>query len=214
MENKYQVKIDDSVMPELYTFDQLINEGLLDEVDEKIKVRLNGEDVWQTARNYPFASREANTGQQLHSTRKSQDASPSSNSVPNAIQLDTSSAPHRGYERHNRNVQRNMPEYPSIADQWNWGAFSLSWIWGIFNGLYWPLIIIVLNFIPYIGFILSLCICFILGNWGNNLAWKVAKRKGISINSYIDYQAKWNVAGIIFLSIVTIIILLFLIAYV
>ena len=60
MENKYQVKIDDSVMPELYTFDQLIDEGLLDEIDEKIKVRLNGEDVWQTARNYPFADTEIN----------------------------------------------------------------------------------------------------------------------------------------------------------
>ena len=81
-------------MPELYTFDQLIDEGLLDEIDEKIKVRLNGEDVWQIARNYPFADTET-----------------------------------------------NIPEYPSIIDKWNWGAFCFSWVWALFNGLYWPLII-------------------------------------------------------------------------
>ena len=193
MDNKYQVKIDDSVMPELYTFDQLIDEGLLDEVDEKIKVRLNGEDVWQTARSYPFAEVE-------HRSREQQ----------------THNIIHDDYimqEQLTSHSRLSQMDYPPIVGKWNWGAFGLSWLWGLFNGLYWPLMVIALNFIPYIGFVLSLCICFILGKWGNGIAWKIAKRKGISINGFIDNQKKWNLAGVIFLSIVTIIIFLFFIVY-
>lgn len=193
MENKYQVKIDDSVMPELYTFDQLIDEGLLDEIDEKIKVRLNGEDVWQTARSYPFADKEKNTELPHNSTRESKGTSQFSNCEHNA-----SSTQHTDYECHNRNVQQDIPMYPSIVDKWNWGAFCLSWIWGLFNGLYWPLIIVVFNFIPYIGVFLSICICFYLGKRGNMLAWMIAERKGLTVKHYIDIQKKWNIVGILF----------------
>lgn len=35
---KYLVKIEESVLPQSYTFDQLIDAGLLDNVDDKIKV--------------------------------------------------------------------------------------------------------------------------------------------------------------------------------
>ena len=59
MPNKYQVKIEDSILPQLYTFDQLIDAGLLDEVDEKIKVRLNGDSAWVTARSFPFSDLES-----------------------------------------------------------------------------------------------------------------------------------------------------------
>lgn len=207
MENKYQVKIDDSVMPELYTFDQLIDEGLLDEVDEKIKIRLNGEDVWQTARNYPFASREANTGQQLYSTKGLHGAHQSNNSELDNIQLNISSQ-HSSYERHNRNVQQNMPELPSIVDKWNWGAFCFSWIWGIFNGLYWPLVIIVFNFIPYCGIIISICICFFLGKRGNKYAWRVANNNGISKKHFKDTQDKWNLFGMYVFSFLLFVVLI------
>jgi len=202
MENKYQVKIDDSVMPELYTFDQLIDEGLLDEIDEKIKVRLNGEDVWQTARNYPFADTEINAVKQLHSARESQGASQLNISIPNAIKQDTTSAQYIRSEHHNRKVQRNLPEYPSIVDKWNWGAFCFSWVWALFNGLYWPLIIVVLNFIPYIGVFLSICIGFYLGKRGNMLAWMVAERKGLTVKDYIDIQKKWNIVGVLFFPLI------------
>ena len=59
MPNKYQVKIEDSILPQLYTFDQLIDAGLLDDVDEKIKVRLNGDSTWVTARSFPFSDLES-----------------------------------------------------------------------------------------------------------------------------------------------------------
>ena len=94
-----------------------------------------------------------------------------------------------------------MPEYPPIVDKWNWGAFSLSWIWGIFNGLYWPLIIIALNFIPYIGFIFSLYICIKLGIRGNKLAWRLAKQNAVSENDFVCIQKRWNYAGLSFIII-------------
>lgn len=195
MQNKYQVKIDDSVMPELYTFDQLIDEGLLDEVDEKIKVRLNGENVWQIARNYPFADVEAKAKQPNAASRESQSVYQSRRSVPNASQHDISSEQYCRCEYIQRKNQRTMPMYPSIVDKWNWGAFTLSWIWGIFNGLYWPLIIIALNFIPYIGVIISLCICVLLGKNGNLYAWRKAKPRGESVEHFNYIQFMWNTAG-------------------
>ena len=52
---KYLVKIEESVLPQSYTFDQLIDAGLLDNVDDKIKVKLEGDSVWIIARDYPFS---------------------------------------------------------------------------------------------------------------------------------------------------------------
>lgn len=56
--NRYQVKIDDSILPDSYTFDELINNGLLDDYDEHIKVRLVGESLWLIARDYPYDEKE------------------------------------------------------------------------------------------------------------------------------------------------------------
>lgn len=56
--NRYHVKIDDSVLPETYSFDELIENGLLDERDEHIQVKLIEEREWVVARDYPFANSE------------------------------------------------------------------------------------------------------------------------------------------------------------
>lgn len=52
--NKYQVKIEDTTLPDYYTLDELIDNGLLDERDEQIKVRAISETKWVIARDYPF----------------------------------------------------------------------------------------------------------------------------------------------------------------
>ena len=57
--NRYHVTIDDSILPETYSFDELIENGLLDERDEHIRVRLIEENEWVIARDYPFAEKEA-----------------------------------------------------------------------------------------------------------------------------------------------------------
>ncbi|MDR1380860.1 MAG: FHA domain-containing protein [Tannerella sp.] len=51
---------------------------------------------------------------------------------------------------------------------WNWGAFFFGWLWGIFNGVYWPLVAL----IPYVGWAAALIINIVLGIKGNAWAWK------------------------------------------
>lgn len=55
MNRRYLVKIENTILPQSYSFDQLIDTGLLDNVDENIKVKLEGDSVWITARDYPFS---------------------------------------------------------------------------------------------------------------------------------------------------------------
>ena len=191
MTHRYEVKIDDSILPELYTFDQLIETGILDDIDDNIKVRKLGEMSWITARSYPFADCEGEIPE-----------NPSSNRIGTSQK----SRKHINYTNHSVPQARHS----TITHCWNWGAFSFSWLWGIFNGLYWPLIIIALNFIPYFGIIVSLCLSILLGIKGNDYAWRIAKQKGISISSFIKLQSKWNTAGIIFF----IFVIVFVISYI
>lgn len=205
MPNKYQVKIKDSILPQLYTFDQLIDAGLLDEVDERIKVKLNGDSAWFTARSFPFSVLEnkSSTRNDLINEKKYEFPT---QMVTNPVHVNSNlQSPNRPFSTEISQLQQ---ECHPIVDTWNWGAFSLSWLWGVFNGLYWPLIIIVLNFIPYIGIIISLCVCFFLGNRGNELAWRIARKKGIPIEYFVHMQIKWNTAGII----VTVVSILFAIS--
>lgn len=50
----YFVMIDNDVSSKTFTFDELINYGLLDDYDEHIKVKATDESMWQVAREYPF----------------------------------------------------------------------------------------------------------------------------------------------------------------
>lgn len=77
---------------------------------------------------------------------------------------------------------------------WNWGAFSLNWIWGLFNGVYWPLALIILSFIPYVGILLTFLISIELGVKGNELAWKA--KSWSSVDEFKRVQRKWSIAGI------------------
>lgn len=147
--NKYQVKIEDEILPGFYSFDKLLEIGLLDEFDEKIRVRLVGDNNWIIAQSYPFSEKETLSVQECHS--------------------------------------------PKIIRKWNWGAFTLSWIWGVCNNIYWPLVIVAVNFIPYIGVLLSLAICVYLGFKGNGLAWNVAKDRDVL--TFEKKQTSWDNAG-------------------
>ena len=87
---------------------------------------------------------------------------------------------------------------PSIIGKWNWGAFGLNWLWGIFNGLYWPLLFILINLVPYVGWIASLIGCFYLGMKGNELSWN-SNKKWQSVTEFEKAQSNWSVAGLCFL---------------
>ena len=95
-------------------------------------------------------------------------------------------------------AQEFQRETPQCLNKWNWGAFCLGWIWGVGNGVYWPLI----TLIPYVGQVAALIIIFILGANGSRYAWK--KYTG----SAADFDAKqhsWAVAGGIYMLVVIIV---------
>lgn len=83
-------------------------------------------------------------------------------------------------------------DVPEAIKGWNWGAFFFNWLWGVFNGIYWPLILIVLNFIPYVGPIIAFCCCIALGIKGNEWAWKAKAWSGIA--EFKRVQHNWAIA--------------------
>ena len=76
---------------------------------------------------------------------------------------------------------------PAEVKRWNWGAFLLTWIWGIGNQVW----IALLALIPLVGFVMM----FVLGAKGNEWAWE--KRRWDSVESFHSTQRKWAIAGLI-----------------
>ncbi len=79
-------------------------------------------------------------------------------------------------------------EYAVVPDEiikWNWGAFWLTWIWGIGNRSY----IALLSLLP----IANLIMPFYLGKRGNELAWK--NNRWYDIEELHHTQKKWAIAG-------------------
>lgn len=83
---------------------------------------------------------------------------------------------------------------PASYNRWSWGGFVFGWLWGVFNRVYWPLVI----FIPFLGQVAALIIAFILGANGNRYAWE--KYDGTP-EQFDEKQRKWKVAALIVLGI-------------
>lgn len=77
--------------------------------------------------------------------------------------------------------------------KFNLGAFLGTWAWGLANRIYWPLAIIPLSLIPYLGQILSIFLCTYLGLNGNQLGWRTAK--GVSFPVWRNRQKRWVYIG-------------------
>lgn len=84
-----------------------------------------------------------------------------------------------------------IKQAPDEIKKWNWGAFSLNWIWGIFNGVY----IAFLCLIPLVNFFMMV----ILGIRGNEWSWK--KHKWRNIDHFTKTQSRWNLWGKIFFTL-------------
>lgn len=82
---------------------------------------------------------------------------------------------------------------PHEIKKWNWGAFGLPVLWGIYHGVW----ISLLCFIPLVNF----GIMIYLGIKGNELAWQRNRWK--SVQDFHDSQRKWAVAGVIAFVILT-----------
>jgi hypothetical protein len=85
--------------------------------------------------------------------------------------------------------QRNPPaEIPAEIDRWNWGAFLLTWIWGIGNGV----LISLLVFVPFFGILIM---PFVLGAKGSAWAWR--NRRWDSVEHFKRVQRLWAIWGAI-----------------
>lgn len=76
----------------------------------------------------------------------------------------------------------NNEQVPSEVLGWNWGAFWLSFIWGIGNGVWIGLLSLIIPFWP-----------FVLGIKGSEWAWKTGRFK--SIEEFKSVQKKWARVG-------------------
>ncbi len=91
-------------------------------------------------------------------------------------------------------VRKNEETFvPLEILHWNWGAFLLTWIWGLGNKVY----ISLLSFIPVIGMFIP----FLLGWKGNEWAWK--KKKWENVEHFKKVQKKWFIGSmaVCFLSV-------------
>jgi hypothetical protein len=78
-------------------------------------------------------------------------------------------------------------DVPSEIKEWNWGAFFLTWIWGIGNRVW-------LSFIALAPFPLGLAMGIVLGIKGNEWAWQCKKWEGIE--QFRHRQRVWMYWGI------------------
>lgn len=75
---------------------------------------------------------------------------------------------------------------PAEVKRWNWGAFFLTWIWGVGNNTY----IAFLAFVPFLG----LAMPFVLGAKGSEWAWKNRNWPGVA--QFRKTQRRWAWAGL------------------
>lgn len=87
-------------------------------------------------------------------------------------------------------------ELPTEYQKFNWGAFLLTWIWGIGNKTYIAFVIFavsLLNIIPFVGWIAPLAFSIWLGIKGNEFAWK--NNHWDNLEQFNNVQRKWAMWG-------------------
>ena len=90
----------------------------------------------------------------------------------------------------NRSGEGKKSVIPKEIKKWNWGAAGLTWIWGVYHGVWIAMIIIVIAKIPFA----SLLVTIFLGIKGNEFAWKSQKYE--SVEKFLESQDKWKKWGI------------------
>jgi hypothetical protein len=89
--------------------------------------------------------------------------------------------------------QTTTDESPKLG--WNWGAFFFNWLWGIFNGVYWPLLMLIPSGLSYLypaASIISFIMCIVLGIYGNEMAW--SNKYWRNAKEFNETQHKWSIA--------------------
>jgi len=91
----------------------------------------------------------------------------------------------------NTSGQGEAATVPEEIKGWSWGAFVLTWIWGVCNGV----LISLLCLIPVFGIVWA----FVLGAKGNEWAWQ--NKRWESIEEFKSTQRNWNIAGIVLFAV-------------
>lgn len=93
--------------------------------------------------------------------------------------------------------QKPANDDPALVEErlrkWNWGAFGLTWIWGVGNGVYWTLLLL----IPGLGWIATPIAAIFLGLKGNSFAWDAPDKEWEDIEHFRHVQRYWAIAAII-----------------
>ena len=97
---------------------------------------------------------------------------------------------------------------PPNIKSFSWGALFLGWLWGVFNGNYWSLVLLPINItvqvlskvfsydtVALILSLLSFALQIVLGFTGYRTAWKTKKYE--SVEKFVMTQRKWNIASFI-----------------
>ncbi len=81
---------------------------------------------------------------------------------------------------------------------YNWGAFTLSWIWGIGNSTWITFTMFVaclVAIVPIVGWLVPLGLCIWFGLKGNEWAWQ--NKKWDSLEHFHKVQKTWATVGLI-----------------
>jgi len=105
--------------------------------------------------------------------------------VKNNFQSQNQSVPK--FDFPNNSGQGKLAALPPQLIGWNWGAFFLTWIWGIGNST----MIAFLTWIP----IVNLIMIFVLGAKGNEWAWQ--NKRWQSVEHFKRVQKLWAIWGFI-----------------
>lgn len=91
----------------------------------------------------------------------------------------------------------SQADIDKAVGKWNWGGFLCTWLWAVAHKIYWPLIILIIGWLPYAGQVCSLCLRVYLGMKGSKLAWNSGKYK--DFDAYVRARRNWTIAGIVWL---------------
>ncbi len=100
-----------------------------------------------------------------------------------------SSSPDEGISAPNTSGRSNG-EIPPAINRWNWAAFLMPAVWGLFSGVPFTGLLFAAAFLPSSAQLLIMIIASLfLGFKGNQLAWR--GKKWQSVEHFHSFQQKW-----------------------
>ena len=163
MQYRFYIRMDGTTYGP-YSTEEIMNLNVPDDT-EVMEESVQG---WYLAKDYPFTDLlAAEKGYHIDD-----DGTLRKINIPGAHTQTTSSTTTQQQPSITSSTSTSSDESPKFG--WNWGAFFFNWLWGVFNGVYWPLVLILLSalssVLPWVSFI-TLGACIYLGINGSEQAW-------------------------------------------